>query len=50
MIVAPWGDTIACRAEGSSVVTATLDPARIAAIRQSLPALRHRRLESVDGG
>ena len=50
MIVDPWGDILACRAEGLGVVTATLDPARIAAIRQSLPALRHRRLEGVGGG
>ncbi|MDR0634516.1 MAG: carbon-nitrogen hydrolase family protein [Azoarcus sp.] len=50
MIVDPWGDILACRAEGPGVVTATLDPARIAAIRQSLPALRHRRLEGMGAG
>jgi nitrilase len=42
MIVDPWGEILACRAEGSGVVMAALDPARIAEIRQSLPALRHR--------
>ncbi|MDR1062638.1 MAG: carbon-nitrogen hydrolase family protein [Azoarcus sp.] len=45
MIVDPWGEVLACRAEGPGVVSATLDPARIADIRQSLPALRHRRPE-----
>ncbi|MDR0702418.1 MAG: carbon-nitrogen hydrolase family protein [Azoarcus sp.] len=45
MIVDPWGDILACRAEGPGAVAATLDPARIAEIRQSLPALRHRRPE-----
>ncbi|MDR1228011.1 MAG: carbon-nitrogen hydrolase family protein [Azoarcus sp.] len=45
MIVDPWGEVLACRAEGPGVVSATLDSARIADIRQSLPALRHRRPE-----
>ncbi|MDR1462342.1 MAG: carbon-nitrogen hydrolase family protein [Azoarcus sp.] len=47
MIVDPWGDILACRAEGPGVASATFDPARIAEIRQSLPALRHRRPEAM---
>lgn len=44
MIVDPWGEILACREEGPGVVVADLDPARIAAVRESLPALAHRRL------
>ncbi|MDR3212567.1 MAG: carbon-nitrogen hydrolase family protein [Azoarcus sp.] len=44
MIIDPWGDVLARRAEGTGAAMAVLDPARIAEIRQSLPALRHRRL------
>lgn len=44
MIVGPWGD-ILCRAgDHDSVVTATVDPDTLAAVRQRVPALRHRRL------
>lgn len=42
MIVDPWGEVLACRDEGPGVVAATMDPARIATVRESLPALRHR--------
>lgn len=42
MIVDPWGEVLACRDEGPGVVVADLEPARIAAVRESLPALRHR--------
>lgn len=42
MIVDPWGEVLACRDEGPGVVIAELDPARIAEVRASLPALRHR--------
>ncbi|MFU2487443.1 carbon-nitrogen hydrolase family protein [Thauera sp. WH-1] len=42
MIIDPWGEVLACRDEGEGVVIADLDPARIAAVRESLPALRHR--------
>ncbi|MDR2091795.1 MAG: carbon-nitrogen hydrolase family protein [Azoarcus sp.] len=45
MIVDPWGEILACRAEGPGAVKAALDPARIAEVRQNLPALRHRRPE-----
>lgn len=44
MIIDPWGEILACVQEGPAVVMADLDPARIAAVRASLPALRHRRL------
>ncbi|AOJ75049.1 acyltransferase [Burkholderia ubonensis] len=42
MLVDPWGEIVAERAEGASVVIGTLDPQRIADVRQSLPAWRHR--------
>ncbi|MDH5329910.1 MAG: carbon-nitrogen hydrolase family protein [Aquincola sp.] len=42
MIVDPWGDVLAVRPEGEGVVMAELDLARIAAVRQQLPALSHR--------
>lgn len=44
MIVGPWGEVLARMAYGEGVVVADIDPARIAAVRASLPALRHRRL------
>lgn len=45
MIVDPWGEVLAERVEdGEGVVWADVDPARIAAVRQQLPALGHRRL------
>jgi nitrilase len=44
MIVDPWGDVLAERAEGEGVVIAELDPARVAEVRQSLPALDHRKM------
>ena len=43
MIVDPWGEVLAVRARGEGVVIAELDPSRIAAVRQQLPALSHRR-------
>ena len=44
MIVDPWGEVLACRAQGEGVVLAELDPARVAEVRQSLPALGHRKM------
>ena len=44
MIVDPWGEVLASRAEGEGVVLAELDSARIAEVRQSLPALAHRKM------
>jgi nitrilase len=43
MVIDPWGDVLAVKAEGEGVVMAELDPARIAAVRAQLPALTHRR-------
>jgi len=44
MIIDPWGEVLACRKEGEGVVLAELDPARVAEVRQSLPALGHRKM------
>ncbi|MDP1630849.1 MAG: carbon-nitrogen hydrolase family protein [Caulobacter sp.] len=43
MVVDPWGSVIDRLATGPGVVTAEMDPARIAELRASLPALEHRR-------
>jgi nitrilase len=45
MLVDPWGEVVAVRAEGAGVVAGDLDLARIAEVRQSLPAWRHRVLQ-----
>jgi nitrilase len=42
MIIDPWGEILACRDEGPGVALADIDPARIASVRESLPALAHR--------
>ncbi|KVT09344.1 acyltransferase [Burkholderia sp. MSMB1078WGS] len=42
MLIDPWGEIVAVRDEGASVVLGTIDPQRIADVRQSLPAWRHR--------
>ena len=42
MVVDPWGEVLACRDEGEGVVLADLEPQRIAAVRETLPALGHR--------
>ncbi len=42
MFIDPWGQVLAVRESGAGVVTGELDPARIEACRQSLPALNHR--------
>jgi len=44
MIVGPWGEVLAERAEGEGVVAADIEPGRLAEVRQSLPALDNRRL------
>ena len=45
MVVDPWGEVLAVREEdGEGVVLADVDTARIAQVRQQLPALAHRRL------
>lgn len=43
MVVDPWGGVLDRLAQGPGVVTAEMDPARIAELRASLPALEHRR-------
>lgn len=43
MVVDPWGEVLERLAQGPGVVTAEMDPARIAELRASLPALEHRR-------
>jgi len=44
MIVDPWGEVLAVQPEGEGVVLAEVDPARLSAVRQQLPALAHRKL------
>lgn len=44
MIIDPWGEILDRKLKGPGVVIADLDHARIAEIRQSLPALAHRKL------
>jgi nitrilase len=42
MLVDPWGEVLACLPQGEGVVSGLVDTERIAQIRSSLPALRHR--------
>ncbi|MNT44863.1 2-oxoglutaramate amidase [compost metagenome] len=42
MLVDPWGEVLATLPEGEGVVGGVIDPARLAEVRQNLPALRHR--------
>lgn len=42
MLIDPWGDIIARQPKGAGVVIGELDHARIAEVRTSLPALKHR--------
>jgi deaminated glutathione amidase len=44
MIVDPWGEILARIPTGAGVALADIDPARLAAVRRSLPALEHRTL------
>ena len=44
MLVDPWGDIVAVRASGEGIVVGDLDQARIADVRNRLPALLHRTL------
>ena len=44
MLVDPWGEVKAVLREGEGVVKGELDPAFLAGVRESLPALRHRKL------
>lgn len=44
MVIDPWGEVLACQAEGLGVVLAELDLARRDTVRTQLPALAHRKL------
>ena len=44
MIVDPWGEVLAQRAEGEGVVLAEIDAERIREVRAALPALANRRM------
>jgi len=44
MIVDPWGEVLALRAEGEGIVLAEMDPQRLREVRASLPANVNRRL------
>jgi nitrilase len=44
MLVDPWGEVKAVLQEGEGVVAGALDPAFLSSVRESLPALRHRKL------
>ena len=46
MVIDPWGEVLAVLPEGEGVVLTELDPARIAQVRQQLPALAHRKLQA----
>ena len=42
MLIDPWGVVVARLAKGEGVIVGEIDPARIAEVRASLPALKHR--------
>ena len=42
MLIDPWGVVLTRRDKGEGVVIGDLDHARIAEVRASLPALKHR--------
>ncbi|MBQ5947091.1 carbon-nitrogen hydrolase family protein [Massilia sp. ST3] len=44
MLVDPWGEVKAVLPEGEGVVCGALDPAFLAGVRESLPALKHRKM------
>ena len=44
VIVDPWGEVIAECDDGEGYAIATIDPARVAAVRRELPSLKNRRL------
>ena len=44
MLVDPWGEVKAVLPEGEGVIGGEIDPAFIASVRESLPALRHRKM------
>jgi deaminated glutathione amidase len=44
MLIDPWGEVKALLPEGEGVVSGAIDPAFLAQVRESLPALKHRKL------
>lgn len=42
MLIDPWGEVVSTLGTGAGVVSGEFDPARLAAVRESLPALHHR--------
>jgi nitrilase len=44
MLIDPWGEVKDVLPEGEGVVSGEIDPAYIASVRESLPALKHRKL------
>ena len=44
MLIDPWGEVMDVRAEGEGVVVGALDIDHLRAVRENLPALRHRRM------
>jgi nitrilase len=44
ILIDPWGEVLSVLPEHEGVVSGTIDPARLAEVRQSLPALTHRKL------
>lgn len=49
LIVAPWGEVLADAGDEPGIVTATIDPARVAEARGRIPALAHDRPFNVRG-
>lgn len=44
MLIDPWGEIKAVLPEGEGVISGTIDPEFMRSVRESLPALRHRKL------
>jgi predicted amidohydrolase len=44
MLIDPWGEIISSFAEGEGLAIGAIDPTHMKQVRESLPALRHRRL------
>lgn len=43
MLIDPWGEIVASRPQGEGVVIGEISPERLASVRKSIPALKHRR-------
>lgn len=44
MLIDPWGDIKAVLPEGEGIIVGDIEPQRLQQVRESLPALRHRKL------